>query len=197
MQLQPDDLRKIISELPKRQHAIPAYTPAAVLVIFFEREKSTFLIYIRRTKGMSVHSGHMAFPGGKVDPGDESNRATAFREAFEEIGIDATQLIYLGDLGLFETLTSRFDAAAHAVWSPQPLSYSPNPIEVAEVVEIPVSHLLSQFRPNLDFDNYDELMYLNFNYQPAQSAIANLWGLTARITHHFLSGLRRHLDFSR
>ncbi|HEX9654370.1 MAG TPA: CoA pyrophosphatase [bacterium] len=195
MILTPEDIRQIVTDLPKRLEPIRSYIPAAVLVIFFEKENDTNLVYIRRTRGMSVHGGHMAFPGGKIDPEDESSRATASREGREEIGIDARSLTYVGDMGFFETLTSGYDAAAHAVWSAEPLTYKINPVEVAEVVEIPVEHLLSQFRRDLDFNNYHELMYLNFNYQPANSSqVANLWGLTARITHLFLQGLRKYLS---
>jgi len=198
MLLTPEDIKQIITTLPKRKQVIPSYTPAAVLVIFFEKENATHIVYIRRTRDMTVHGGHMAFPGGKIDPEDESSRATAFREGFEEIGIDASQLTYLGDMGYFETLTSRFDTAAHVVWSPALLTYKINTIEVAEVVEIPLAHLWSQFRPNLDFSDHQELMYLNFNYKPATSAnIANLWGLTARITHHFLNGMQQSAHFKK
>lgn len=197
MLLTPEDIKEIITTLPKRQQAIPAYTPAAVLAIFFEKANATHLVYIRRTRDMTVHSGHMAFPGGKIDAEDESSRATALREGCEEIGVDASRWPYLGDMGYFETITSRYDAAAHAVWSPAPLNYKINAVEVAEVVEIPLSHLMSQFRSNLDFRNHHEWMYLNFNYQPPNSSsLANLWGLTARITHHFLKGLH-HAIYSR
>jgi len=192
MLLPAEEIKQIMERLPKRQQRIASYTPAAVLVIFFARENATHLVYIRRTRSMTVHSGHMAFPGGKIDPDDESSQATAFREGFEEIGIDASLLTYLGDLGFFETFTSGYDAAAHVVWSPKPLRYHINTAEVAEVVEIPLAYLLSQFRPDHNLSNYHELMYLNFNYQPANSPqVANLWGLTARITHHILSGVNR------
>lgn len=195
MLVTPENIRQIIEHLPKRQQPIPGYTPAAVLLIFFTKENRTHLVYTRRTQGLKVHSGSMAFPGGKIDRDDHSSRTTAFREAREEIGVDANQLTYLGDLGFFETLTSRYDAAAHAVWSPNPLSYKINPVEVAEVVEIPLAHLLEQFRPDFDFSNHRELMYLNFHYKPAKSGnLANLWGLTARITYHFLHGLQQQLS---
>jgi 8-oxo-dGTP pyrophosphatase MutT (NUDIX family) len=194
MRLTPEEIKQIIAALPKRRQALSSYTPAAVLMIFFERDNATYLVYLRRTQGMIVHSGHIAFPGGKIDPDDQSSRAAAFRETWEEIGVDANALTYLGDLGLFETITSRFDAAAHAVWSPHPVSYRINPREVAEVVEIPLAHLFSQFRPEIDFGNYHDFMYLNFNYRPPNSTnVANLWGLTARITHHFLSGVHQQL----
>ncbi|MFQ5824873.1 MAG: NUDIX hydrolase [bacterium] len=164
--------------------------PSAVLMIFFNKKNQTHLVYIRRTKGMNLHSGQMAFPGGKIDPEDESSYATAVRETFEEIGVDAHLCTYLGKMGFFETLTSGYDAAVHLVWCPEPQKYKINQNEVAEVVEIPVATLLEQFQPDLDFDNPQEIMYLNFRYQlKTTSEVVILWGLTARITHHFMQGL--------
>jgi 8-oxo-dGTP pyrophosphatase MutT (NUDIX family) len=192
MLLTPKDIVAILDLVHKRQQPLPGYVPAAILMIFFNKRNRAHLVYIRRTQNMSLHSGQIAFPGGKIDPHDSSSKVAAFRETSEEIGVDTNRLIYLGEMGLFETITSRYDAAAHLVWSPRP-QYKINQAEVAEVVEIPIEHLLQQFRPNLDFSNYHERMYLNFNYQPADSPnIANLWGLTARITHHFLQGLSEY-----
>lgn len=194
MLLKPEVIRAIIGMVPKRQEVRPGYVPSAILMLFFVRAGQTYLVYIRRTKGLSLHSGQMAFPGGKVDPEDETSYTTAVRETYEEIGVAENQYGYLGDMGLFETLTSRYDAVAHLAWCPQPPRYKMNTFEVAEIVEIPVAILKQQFRPTLDFNNYQELKYLNFRFQPRHSSeVANLWGLTARITHHFLQGLSAYL----
>lgn len=194
MLLQPEQVKHIIDSLPKRQHILPNYRPAAVMLIFLNKNERTQLVYTRRTTKMKVHSGNMAFPGGKIDKTDASSYATAVRETYEEIGIGESQYEYLGDLGFFETLTSRYDAAAHLSWSPEPLHYKINRDEVAEVVEIPVGVLLEQLRPDLDFNDVEHVRYLNFRYHAPDSQTETvLWGLTARITHHFLSGLLDHL----
>lgn len=164
------------------------------MMLFFNREGQTHLVYTRRTRGMNLHSGQMSFPGGKIEPGDASSYITAARETYEEIGIRADQYSYLGEMGFFETLTSRYDAAAHVGWCPQPPQYKLNTFEVAEVVEFPLKVLGKQFRADLDFDNEREVMYLNFNYKTNDmQQVANLWGLTARITHHFIQGLTDYL----
>lgn len=194
MLLQPEEIRKIINLVPKRLEIKPGFVPSAVLMIFFNKQNQTHLVYIRRTKGINLHSGQMAFPGGKIDPRDESSYAAAVRETYEEIGVDARQYISLGEMGFFETLTSGYDAAVHLAWCRQPQEYKINQDEVAEVVEVPIATLLEQFRPDLDFTNPQEIMYLNFRYQPtATSDVVNLWGLTARITHHFMQGLSEYL----
>ncbi|RMD91175.1 MAG: CoA pyrophosphatase [Calditrichaeota bacterium] len=195
MLLTPEDIQKILQTVPKRKERIPDYTPAAVMMIFLNKNQATHLVYIRRTRGMSLHSGQMAFPGGKIDLEDDTSLTTAIRETYEEIGISSKEYQYLGDMGYFHTLTSRYDAAAHLAWSPGPLRYRINSREVAEIVEIPVQILMSQFRSDLNEDDLNELMYLNFQYQPeGSSKNYTLWGLTARITHHFLKGLKKQRE---
>lgn len=190
MLLHPKQIKNVIELVPKRKDLVAGYTPSAVLVLFLNNNNQTHIIYIRRTHGLSLHSGQMAFPGGKTNPNDASSYAAAVRETYEEIGVSEEQYTYLGEMGLFHTLTSRYDAAVHVAWSPKPNEYTINHSEVAEVVEIPVESLLAQFQPDLNFENKQEVMYLNFRYQPRNSSEAiTLWGLTARITHSFLKGL--------
>ena len=189
MLLQKEEIQQIVQHVPKRQDIVPAYTPSAILMLFFNRDRETHLVYIRRTKGAPVHSGSMAFPGGKIDPHDDSNFAAAARETSEEIGVDQTAYEHLGEMGFFETFTSKFDAAAHVAWCMAPPSYVCNTFEVAEIIEIPISELYKQFRLDLNFDDPNEVMYLGFHFQPSHSEAVNIWGLTARITHHFLQGL--------
>ena len=195
MLVKPEEIKEALSLVPKRTTFIEGHVPSAVLMVFYDRAEQTHLVYIRRTEHMRIHSGNMAFPGGKIDPGDESSYATAQRETHEEIGLAADSYLYLGDMGSFETLTSKFDAVAHLVWSPDVPSYRINHDEVAEVVEIPIDVLVQQYQSDLDFNDDHQVMYLNFTYHPTPSSkSATLWGLTARITHHFLAALLDYLQ---
>ncbi len=182
------EIVKIVQSVPKRTIALSDYVPSAILMLFFERDGQTFLVYIRRTKGETLHSGHMAFPGGKIEPGGESSCAAAIREAYEEIDVAGDSYEYIGDMGYFETLDSKFDAAAHVGWCPKPPVYKQNDFEVAEVVEIPAKVLHSQFRPDVNLDNRQDVISLSFKYESLNSNVVYLWGLTARITHHFFTG---------
>jgi len=194
MQIDADIARRVVQAVPKREQNVSGYVAAAVMMMFFNRAGQTFVVYTRRTRGLALHSGDMAFPGGKIDSGDASSFATAARETMEEIGVSEEMYEHLGGMGFFETFTSRFDAAAHVAWCHKPPAYAVNSREVAEVVEFPLRALHQQFRANLDFSNHQDLYYLNFHYQPPGRDTANLWGLTARITHHFLTGLHEHLQ---
>ena len=190
MVLLKSEIEKIVDNVSKRQEARSGFIPSAVMMLFYEKNGETHVATIRRTEGATLHSGNMAFPGGKIDPGDDSSRAAAVRETFEEVGVSPESYEYIGEMGFFETLTSQHDAAAHVAWAPQPPRFKKNDFEVAEIIEIPVQILYEQFRPDLNWDNQREVMYLNFQYQPNDSGeVVNLWGLTARVTHHFLQGL--------
>ncbi|MFQ5651370.1 MAG: NUDIX hydrolase [bacterium] len=188
-------IQRIIDHVPKRRQMRAGYIPSAILMLFFNRDNRTHLVYIRKTSGPNLHSGQMAFPGGKIDPEDGSSRHAAARETLEEIGVPESCYDYVGEMGFFETLTSRYDAAAHVGWAATPPTYQRSKFEVERIIEIPVGGLYEQLRPHLDFDDYQELVTLNFKFKPSDaSEVVNLWGLTARITHHFLQGLHEIYD---
>src|SRR2546421_739644 len=64
-----------------------APTPAAVRVPVVARSEPQVLLTLR-TPDLKSHSGQIAFPGGRIDPVDESPLAAALREAHEEVGLD-------------------------------------------------------------------------------------------------------------
>ena len=91
---------------------------AAVAVILREGPASAEVLLIER----AVHerdpwSGHMAFPGGRMDAGDASTRGTAARETLEEVGVSLANAEYLGHIDELEgnrRLPSRMVVSAHA-----------------------------------------------------------------------------------
>src|SRR5512139_975724 len=77
--------------------------PAAVLAAVTERERPGFLL-IHRPSNMRSHPGQVAFPGGKIDPGETAVEA-ALREAYEELGIHARDVTVIGTSDLYRTGT--------------------------------------------------------------------------------------------
>lgn len=189
MKLNKTKVRKMIARVPRRVEPKTGFTQAAVLLLFFNRENQTHLIFIERTKGNTPHGGQIAFPGGKIEPNDASHQAAAFRETQEEIGVPAHLLDDVGNIGFYETEVSRYDACAHIAWAETQPVYSLNSYEVARIFEIPVASLYHQFIPDLDVS---PSLNLVFNVQSGNVSL-NIWGLTARITHHFLIGLHHSL----
>src|SRR5213083_2785307 len=82
--------------------AVRPIRPAAVLVPIVDRSEPTVLL-TQRTTELSSHAGQIAFPGGKIDPDDESPLAAALREADEEIGLDRGLVHPIGYLDLYLT----------------------------------------------------------------------------------------------
>ncbi len=117
-----------------------ALRPAAVLVGLVEREDGLTVLLTRRSDTMRSHTGQIAFPGGRCDPG-ETPWVTALREAQEEVGLDPGFVTLSGLLHGYQTVTGFhvtpvvgfIDPAAQFVASPE---------EVADVFETPFDFLM-------------------------------------------------------
>lgn len=78
---------------------------AAVLAPLFEDEAGDIrLLLTKRPLTMPTHAGHLAFPGGRPDPGDDGPVATALRETHEEVGIPPNKIEVLGFLPVVDTV---------------------------------------------------------------------------------------------
>ena len=72
--------------------------PAAVLVPLVEREDGLHVLLTQRATQLRKHAGQISFPGGRMEPTDADPKATALREAHEEIGLDASFVTVVGYL---------------------------------------------------------------------------------------------------
>ncbi len=115
--------------------------PAAVLVPLVDRPDGLTVLLTLRTPHLSDHAGQISFPGGRVDPGDSSERVTALREAEEEVGLTRAQVRLLGRLDTYVTRTGFRVEPLVGVVTP-PLALRPDPHEVAEVFEAPLDFLI-------------------------------------------------------
>lgn len=114
---------------------------AAVLVPIVLREQPMVLL-TERTVHLSTHSGQIAFPGGRCDPQDANPAATALREAWEEVGLEACFVEVLGTLPTYITGSSFMVSPVVALVQPDCV-LRPNPHEVADVFEVPLAFLLN------------------------------------------------------
>jgi 8-oxo-dGTP pyrophosphatase MutT (NUDIX family) len=72
--------------------------PAAVLVPLVEREDGLHVLLTQRATQLRQHAGQISFPGGRMEPTDADPTATALREAYEEVGLDASFVTVVGYL---------------------------------------------------------------------------------------------------
>ena len=116
--------------------------PAAVLIPLHFHDGEWHVILNVRSQFVGMHQGEIAFPGGKYERSDPDMLACALREAHEEMGIAPGDVDVVGSL---EPVLTRTD---YLVWStvgviPHPYRFEVDENEVAEIIEIPLDHLLT------------------------------------------------------
>ena len=115
--------------------------PAAVLLLVVNHPTDPTVIFTQRTAHLADHAGQISFPGGRCDEGDCDSEDTALREAEEEIGVTRDRVEILGRLPEYHTSTG-YRVTPVVGWAEPPLTYRPDPHEVADVFEVPLSFLL-------------------------------------------------------
>jgi 8-oxo-dGTP pyrophosphatase MutT (NUDIX family) len=155
---------------------VTATRPAAVLVPVVARAEPMVLL-TQRTSELPSHAGQIAFPGGKIDPTDESPLAAALREADEEIGLHAQFVDPIGYLDLYLTFSGFRILPLLARVDPE-YRIEINPAEVTEAFEVPLQFLMhpgNHQRLKRDWKGIERHYYaMPFNDR-------YIWGVTAGI----------------
>lgn len=114
---------------------------AAVLIGIRNTVSGPSVVLTQRTGHLNSHAGQVAFPGGKIDPGDKGPVEAALREANEEIGLDPALARPLGHLAPYLT-GSGFRVFPIVAAVSEPVRFVPNPNEVEDVFEVPFDFLM-------------------------------------------------------
>jgi 8-oxo-dGTP pyrophosphatase MutT (NUDIX family) len=118
--------------------------PAAVLVPIIHGSEPGILL-TKRTTTLSSHAGQVAFPGGRIEPGEDAVTA-ALREAHEEVGLPADLIEVTGRLPDYMTGTGFRITPIVGLLAPGFMPV-PSAAEVEEVFELPLSVLLDPSAP--------------------------------------------------
>ncbi len=187
------DLLKAALALPSPPGLLPgdlaelpdgALAPAAVLVAITDRAEPGIHFTLRR-ENMRSHAGQVAFPGGRLDPGEDVVTA-ALREAEEEIGLPPSAVDLWGAADPYRTITN-FLVTPIVGLVPPDLILAPHEHEVADLFEAPLSFVLdpaNQLRMSAEFRGATRHYYqINWNGR-------RIWGATAAM----LVNLTRRLE---
>ncbi|MFA5419841.1 MAG: CoA pyrophosphatase [Bacteroidales bacterium] len=128
-------------EIERSRNQVPR--KSAVLICFFPKNGEAHLIMIKRAVDETVHSGQIAFPGGKAEKEDISLENTALRETFEEVGIQPKQIEIIGKLSDLYIPPSNFLVTPFVGIIQEEPHLRPN-YEVERVLVIPLSDLMNQ-----------------------------------------------------
>jgi 8-oxo-dGTP pyrophosphatase MutT (NUDIX family)/predicted RNA-binding protein with TRAM domain len=115
---------------------------AGVLVLLYPgRDGELSLVLTRRTESVENHRGQISLPGGSMEAG-ENAVAAALREAQEELAVNPARLELLGKLSPLYIPASGFCIYPVVAYAWERPAFLPDPREVAEVIEVPLAHLL-------------------------------------------------------
>lgn len=177
-------------ELKEAASKIEAARKSAVMILFFRDENQELrMIVIRRSEYVGVHSGQIAFPGGRFEEEDGDVEITALREVEEEIGIPREKIELLGRLSDIYVPPSNFLISVFVGHLNEKPQYSIQEREVSEVIEIP-------FR---DFYQSDIVKQKEFfvrsqnasSYAPYFDVTnAEIWGASAMVISELLDVLQ-------
>jgi len=159
-----------------------SFSRAAVLVPIFNKGEDCHILFTKRTDQVKYHKGQISFPGGGFDQEDSDLERTALRESSEEIGLQEGDVQIIGVLD--DTVTvSEFIVTPFVGFFPYPYPFKLSDIEIAELIEVPLSSLLDERcyaeREIIERD-WKEVVQ---SYQYGNHII---WGTTARILKQFL-----------
>lgn len=174
----------------------------AVLVPLIEKEDGIHVLFEVRSLQMRRQPGEVCFPGGRVDPSDEDEAFAAIRETSEELGLKKESIHSIAPL---DYMISPFGMVVYpyAGVIAAPAEIVLNEAEVEEVFSVPLSLLLN-YEPEVFYVHYKVEPEPDFpftliaggeNYQWQTRKLPEyffrfgdkvIWGLTARILHHFI-----------
>lgn len=177
-----DRLKRALSQ--RRKRIVDAsLAPSAVLLPIFYKEGKYHILFTKRTETVKYHKGQVSFPGGAYKEEDGTLLNTALRECAEEIGLAPEAVEVLGELDDTLTVTSGFIISPFVAVI-QELQPRFDPIEIEEILEIPISALLDKdcLYQTTEVVNGQKMTTYAYHYQENI-----IWGATAEILSQFLN----------
>lgn len=202
----------LLQTLQNRQRKIlgsEEFSNFAVLLPILEENGESKILFEVRAHHMRRKPGEICFPGGKVDKNDSSEKETAYRETYEELGIDKSGI---ANVTALDYIVSPFGSIIYpfAGIITKPERIIPNADEVDEAFTVPLAFFLEnspkkykinyQVKPDKNFPLSDIEGGENYNWNTRGSTQyfyyyhdKVIWGLTAKILYHFILLLKNKI----
>jgi 8-oxo-dGTP pyrophosphatase MutT (NUDIX family) len=180
--MQPES-RKLQAQI--MQAKFPKPRLGGVVVLIYPKNGAWHLNFMLRTDYEGTHGGQVSFPGGKYEDSDADLSETALREMEEEVGVKKNEVEILGKLSALYIPPSNFEVHPLVCLAEKRLEFIPDPLEVAEIIEIPISHLLNPAIQGVDIFRRDSKFQIQAPYYQFEKH--KIWGATAMILSEFLS----------
>ncbi len=182
-----DLARELLAAYTPRLMDAPGSRPAAVLLLLYHDQGEDRILLTKWTDTVEHHKGQISFPGGGVHEADADLSVTALRETWEEVGVRPEHVEVLGRLDDMVTTSNFLVAPYVGVLKTTPYEFVTSELEVAEVLEPPIAHLLS-----------DEALVMETRELQGEVRLLpayhweghRIWGATARMLQEFLELLR-------
>ncbi len=151
--------------------------PAAVLIPVVNRSQELTVMFTLRTAHLANHAGQISFPGGHIEEADKEPTDAALRETEEEVGLPRHHIDVIGQLENYISRTGFRITPIVGVIEP-PFPVEPDPGEVDEVFEVPLSFLLN---PENHHRHTRQVEGENREFYAMPYGDYYIWGVTAGI----------------
>jgi 8-oxo-dGTP pyrophosphatase MutT (NUDIX family) len=180
-----DEIRRRLAAYKASVLPEEARARAAVLIPLYYKRGELHVVLTKRGDGLGSHRGEICFPGGSWEKSDFDLAVTALRESNEEIGLHPDDVEIIGKVDDIVTISQFHVTPFVGEIDPAvcPYTWCCQEREVAEILEVPLSHLL-------DCTNLVELpvqrngeVVMRPGYRFGEHTI---WGATQRMLANFL-----------
>jgi 8-oxo-dGTP pyrophosphatase MutT (NUDIX family) len=159
----------------------------AVLILIYPEVDQAFFPLIKRPTYSGVHSGQIAFPGGKMELEDKDISCTAVREAWEEVGVLPKDVRLLGQISDLFVPASNFLVTPIIGYSERKPDFIPEIKEVDRIIETPLQQLLDLETRKQKILEIGGQFKLDTPYFDISNEV--VWGATAMILGEFIQVL--------
>lgn len=177
------EVRERLAACPLHRIHIEGFRRAAVLVPILQGAKGLELLLTVRAGHLRSHAGQIAFPGGRLEPGEDDESA-ALRETYEEVGLVVRPEEVVGRLSDHPTPAGYVATPLVAVL-PWTSDLTPDPSEVAEAFTVPLKDLAN----TLPTSRVGQLQQYRRRIYSYVWRGRDIWGFTGNVVHELLGAL--------